>query len=91
MDEFITIELMEDVIDDAVASYNILDGIEDTYTLPKGYSSYINPELVRMTQHILILLVKLDERYEIENNDYDRKDFERFEASVLKAIGVTKR
>ena len=24
MDEFITIELMEDVIDDAVASYNIL-------------------------------------------------------------------
>ena len=91
MNEFITIEWMEDMIDDAVAGYNILDGIERIYTLPKGYSSYINPELVRMTQHILILLVKLDERYEIENNDYDRKDFERFEAAVLKAIGVTKR
>ena len=91
MNEFITIEMMEDIIDDAVAGYNILDGIEGTYILPRGYSNYINPEIVRMVQHILILLVKLDERYEIESNDYDRKDFERFEASVLKAIGVTKR
>lgn len=90
-EEIVTIEHLELLINDSVASYIILDNIEKSYKVPWYILRRSNEELIRITQNILVLLVKLDEKIEIETNNYERQSFERFEAATLKAIGIRKK